>query len=59
MTDPPYGIREPTFKVGTTKDNVVIAEEHLKHHIPQKVGAATFSEVETRVVKFTLFFLTD
>ena len=38
VTDPPYGIREPTFKVGTNKDNVIIAEEHLAHHIPQKVG---------------------
>ena len=38
ITDPPYGIREPTAKVGTNKENVVIAEEHLAHHVPQKVS---------------------
>ena len=37
ICDPPYGIREPTTRVGTTKDNVVITEDQLAHHIPQKV----------------------
>ncbi len=38
VTDPPYGIREPTEKVGTTKTDLVeIPEEHKNNHIPQKV----------------------
>ena len=38
VTDPPYGIREPTSKVGSTKEQVeAIPEEYLDNHIPQKI----------------------
>ena len=39
VTDPPYGIREPAAKVGTTKDQkeAIIPEEYLGNHIPQKI----------------------
>jgi len=40
ITDPPYGIREGTTKVGTDKDysNSSIPEELLSQHYPQKVS---------------------
>ncbi len=37
IADPPYGIREPTTRVGTEKKDLVIAEEYLKNHVPEKV----------------------
>ena len=39
ITDPPYGIREGTTRVGTAKDysNHAIPEEYLDNHIPEKV----------------------
>ncbi|XP_065349628.1 tRNA (guanine(10)-N2)-methyltransferase homolog [Cloeon dipterum] len=39
LTDPPYGVRESTFKVGSWRgpDIKPIAEKHLPHHIPAKV----------------------
>ena len=38
MTDPPYGIREPASKVGSTKDQIeAIPDEYLDNHIPQKI----------------------
>lgn len=37
ITDPPYGIREATEKVGIHKDNYTIEERHLPTHIPAKV----------------------
>nr|XP_022900197.1 tRNA (guanine(10)-N2)-methyltransferase homolog [Onthophagus taurus] len=37
ITDPPYGIREATEKIGTAKSNYTISEEHLATHIPAKV----------------------
>ncbi|XP_017781045.1 PREDICTED: tRNA (guanine(10)-N2)-methyltransferase homolog [Nicrophorus vespilloides] len=37
ITDPPYGIRESTEKIGTSKVNCKISEDHLKTHIPAKV----------------------
>ena len=49
VCDPPYGIREPTTKVGTNKDNVVITEEQLAHHIPQKVSDVDYL---TRQIQF-------
>ncbi|CAG9769697.1 unnamed protein product [Ceutorhynchus assimilis] len=37
ITDPPYGIRESTEKVGTEKPNYTVSEEHLATHIPAKI----------------------
>ncbi|KAF5286599.1 hypothetical protein FQR65_LT12508 [Abscondita terminalis] len=37
ITDPPYGIREATEKVGIHKENYTIEERHLPTHIPAKV----------------------
>ncbi|KAJ3628173.1 hypothetical protein MTP99_015497 [Tenebrio molitor] len=37
ITDPPYGIREATEKVGTNKENFTVSEKHLPTHIPAKV----------------------
>ncbi|KAL0275169.1 UNVERIFIED_CONTAM: hypothetical protein PYX00_003114 [Menopon gallinae] len=36
ITDPPYGIREATERIGTTK-NYKISDEHLETHIPSKI----------------------
>jgi len=40
ITDPPYGIREGTTRVGSHKDytNTAIPEEYLEHHFPEKVA---------------------
>ena len=38
ITDPPYGIREPTEKVGTTRKNPEVPKEFLEVHFPQKVN---------------------
>ncbi|KAJ3664594.1 hypothetical protein Zmor_000150 [Zophobas morio] len=37
ITDPPYGIREATERVGTNKENFKVSEEHLSSHIPAKI----------------------
>ncbi|XP_044735604.1 tRNA (guanine(10)-N2)-methyltransferase homolog [Chrysoperla carnea] len=37
ITDPPYGIRESTEKIGIEKDNYELTEEHLQNHVPSKV----------------------
>ncbi|KAK9505139.1 hypothetical protein O3M35_009262 [Rhynocoris fuscipes] len=37
ITDPPYGIREATERVGCTRPDKFISEEHLKTHIPSKI----------------------
>lgn len=37
ITDPPYGIREATERVGTEKEDYVISEKHQATHIPAKV----------------------
>ncbi|XP_038220999.1 tRNA (guanine(10)-N2)-methyltransferase homolog [Zerene cesonia] len=37
LTDPPYGVREPTEKIGIERDNYSLLEEHLDNHIPSKV----------------------
>ncbi|CAH1183253.1 unnamed protein product [Phaedon cochleariae] len=36
ITDPPYGIRESTERVGTAKECNAVKEEHLSTHIPAK-----------------------
>ncbi|GLG92298.1 tRNA (Guanine(10)-N2)-methyltransferase-like protein [Gryllus bimaculatus] len=36
ITDPPYGIREATERIGSTKD-YQIEEKHLANHIPSKI----------------------
>ncbi|CAH0723983.1 unnamed protein product, partial [Brenthis ino] len=37
ITDPPYGVREPTERIGIERDNYTLSEEHLTNHIPSKV----------------------
>ncbi|KAL2744071.1 tRNA (guanine(10)-N2)-methyltransferase [Vespula maculifrons] len=37
ITDPPYGIRESTERIGTMKANPVIEEHQVSTHIPSKV----------------------
>ncbi|KAK9878924.1 hypothetical protein WA026_003747 [Henosepilachna vigintioctopunctata] len=37
ITDPPYGIRESTDRVGTEKRNFLLNEKYLTTHIPSKV----------------------
>ncbi|KAJ0177612.1 hypothetical protein K1T71_006485 [Dendrolimus kikuchii] len=37
ITDPPYGVREPTEKIGIERDNYTLTDEHLVNHIPSKV----------------------
>ncbi|KAG6462317.1 hypothetical protein O3G_MSEX013187 [Manduca sexta] len=63
ITDPPYGVREPTEKIGIQRDNYTLSEEHLSNHIPSKVEyhiqhiysdllnfAAKYLEVDGRLV---------
>ncbi|XP_025264263.1 tRNA (guanine(10)-N2)-methyltransferase homolog isoform X1 [Camponotus floridanus] len=38
ITDPPYGIREATERIGTMKINPVIEEHQATSHIPSKIG---------------------
>lgn len=33
----PYGIREATEKIGTSKENFTVSEKHLPTHIPAKI----------------------
>ncbi|KAF9406510.1 hypothetical protein HW555_013153 [Spodoptera exigua] len=37
ITDPPYGVREPTEKIGIERDNYTLSEEHMVNHVPSKV----------------------
>ncbi|XP_068622960.1 tRNA (guanine(10)-N2)-methyltransferase homolog [Battus philenor] len=37
ITDPPYGVRESTEKIGIERDNYILSDEHLVNHIPAKV----------------------
>ncbi|KAH1029021.1 hypothetical protein HUJ05_002327 [Dendroctonus ponderosae] len=37
ITDPPYGIREATERVGTEKQNYIVSDEHLPTHVPAKI----------------------
>ncbi|XP_021195562.3 tRNA (guanine(10)-N2)-methyltransferase homolog [Helicoverpa armigera] len=37
ITDPPYGVREPTEKIGIERENYTISEEQLANHVPSKV----------------------
>ncbi|XP_034941114.1 LOW QUALITY PROTEIN: tRNA (guanine(10)-N2)-methyltransferase homolog [Chelonus insularis] len=37
ITDPPYGIREATERVGSIKSNPTIDEHHADTHIPSKI----------------------
>ncbi|CAH1975401.1 unnamed protein product [Acanthoscelides obtectus] len=37
ITDPPYGIREATERVGTKKEGYEVKAEHLPTHIPAKI----------------------
>lgn len=37
ITDPPYGVREPTEKIGIERDNYSLSDTHLENHIPAKV----------------------
>ncbi|KAL4703207.1 hypothetical protein ACJJTC_004883 [Scirpophaga incertulas] len=37
ITDPPYGVREPTEKIGIVKENYRLLPEQLSNHVPSKV----------------------
>ncbi|XP_060069116.1 tRNA (guanine(10)-N2)-methyltransferase homolog [Ylistrum balloti] len=37
ITDPPYGIREKTKKVGTVEEDVELTEDQKIGHVPQKI----------------------
>ncbi|CAB3235241.1 unnamed protein product [Arctia plantaginis] len=37
ITDPPYGVREPTERIGIERENYTLTEDHLVNHIPAKV----------------------
>ncbi|XP_030758341.1 tRNA (guanine(10)-N2)-methyltransferase homolog [Sitophilus oryzae] len=37
ITDPPYGIREATERIGTEKEDCVVSDEHLATHVPAKI----------------------
>lgn len=37
ITDPPYGVREPTERIGIERENYALANHHLANHIPAKV----------------------
>ena len=54
ITDPPYGIREGTTRVGTSKDysNQTIPDEYLDKHIPEKV-AYTLHQLLTDLLNFS------
>eukprot|EP00095_Tigriopus_kingsejongensis_P010222 maker-scaffold78_size404448-snap-gene-3.33 protein:Tk10222 transcript:maker-scaffold78_size404448-snap-gene-3.33-mRNA-1 annotation:"trna (guanine -n2)-methyltransferase homolog" len=58
LTDPPYGIREPIEKVGTNKKDLVIPEEYLKFHYPQKVDYS-ISEVFLDLLNFGADYLVE
>lgn len=38
ITDPPYGIREATERIGSTKPSPTIEEHHLVTHVPSKIS---------------------
>ncbi|KAK5650812.1 hypothetical protein RI129_001841 [Pyrocoelia pectoralis] len=52
ITDPPYGIREATEKVGIHKENYSISEKHLSTHIPAKIQYE-FSELYQDLLAFS------
>eukprot|EP00092_Neocalanus_flemingeri_P020783 GFUD01022519.1.p1 GENE.GFUD01022519.1~~GFUD01022519.1.p1 ORF type:complete len:464 (+),score=144.27 GFUD01022519.1:285-1676(+) len=54
VTDPPYGIREGTTRVGTEKDfsTTSIPEEYLDTHVPEKV-AYTLQQLVTDLLNFS------
>nr|XP_026498504.1 tRNA (guanine(10)-N2)-methyltransferase homolog [Vanessa tameamea] len=37
ITDPPYGVREPTERIGIDRENYELSDEHLVNHVPSKV----------------------
>ena len=51
ITDPPYGIREPTERVGASKkkNGGKIPEEYLDERVPQKVN-----NDKSNALKYTL-----
>ncbi|XP_076177877.1 tRNA (guanine(10)-N(2))-methyltransferase TRMT11 isoform X2 [Ptiloglossa arizonensis] len=52
ITDPPYGIREATEKIGTMKLNPVIEEHQVSSHIPSKIGYG-LSEIYKDLLSFS------
>jgi len=54
VTDPPYGIREGTTRVGTEKDfsNTSIPEQYLDSHLPEKV-AYNLTQLLTDLLNFS------
>lgn len=53
----PYGIREATERVGTTKENYTVKEEHLSTHIPAKIEYG-ISNIYTDLLMFSAKHLT-
>ncbi|XP_008201367.1 tRNA (guanine(10)-N2)-methyltransferase homolog [Tribolium castaneum] len=51
ITDPPYGIREATERVGTSKENFTVSEKHLPTHIPAKIEYG-ISSIYNDLLKF-------
>lgn len=52
ITDPPYGIREATERIGTAKENYTVKEEHLPTHIPAKIEYG-ISKIYRDLLKFS------
>ncbi|XP_012141923.2 tRNA (guanine(10)-N(2))-methyltransferase TRMT11 isoform X1 [Megachile rotundata] len=52
ITDPPYGIREATERIGTTKVNPVIEEHQASSHIPSKIGY-DLTQIYTDLLSFS------
>ena len=54
ITDPPYGIREGTTRVGSHKDytNTAIPEQYLENHFPEKV-AYSLHQLLTDLLNFS------
>lgn len=48
----PYGIRESTERIGTTKSNPVIEEHQASSHIPSKVGYG-LTQIFTDLLNFS------
>ncbi|XP_077990460.1 tRNA (guanine(10)-N(2))-methyltransferase TRMT11-like [Glandiceps talaboti] len=55
VTDPPYGIRESTRKIGTTKDSSV-EDDMVTGHIPSRVGYH-LADIFTDLLNFAACYL--
>ncbi|XP_070533692.1 tRNA (guanine(10)-N(2))-methyltransferase homolog [Ptychodera flava] len=55
ITDPPYGIREATRKIGSSKD-YTIEEEQIAAHVPCSIGYH-LADIFTDLLNFAAFYL--